>query len=376
VYSGVPEEEILSLSGFLDAKMKRRIFHLPLERYKERYTEWLRRAERRVFVREGFAYESIMPSTGKGVIEIQHGRVLDTFARPVWALNQVAELMAKSQTGQIAYFSDFYTPGLDALAYAGTNLTLCSFLWAQTFDQYDFTTEMMSWMRPWEVMAFDIYHHVFVAHSMLKELIVAAIPTAEAKIHVVGLPFSTKIVRKKLDPKEVPNEKYDVVYSSRWDKEKNPNLFLDLVAARDDLRFVVCTGHADLRGSDSQAIHRAKRMVAERKNLTVLVGCSKGRYYAVLSRSKVQFNCALQDWVSFTLLEALSFGCSPLYPNFRSFPDTLHYYPDALYVPFDAEDALGKLDNLLTKPFPKSLAAEILAHHSTALNRAAKIMLT
>lgn len=354
-----------------------KLYHLPLEPYRQRYTEWLHKVERRDFKKSGFNYTPIRPgsASAKAVIDIQSGRVLDTMNRPLWALEQIAGLISQAVTSPgVAYFSDFYTPGLDAIPYSGCKLDIGAFLWAQTFDQYDFTTQHISWMRPWEVMAFDIYNFVFVAHDLLRELIVSAIPSAHGKLHTVGLPFSTKIVRKQLDMKEVPNEKYDVAYTSRWDQEKNPNFFLDLVAAREDLQFVVCTGHADLRGSDQKAVDRAKRMAAERSNLTILTGCTKGRYYAVLSRTKVQFNSALQDWISFTLLEALAFGCSPLYPNFRSFPDTLQYYEPSLYTPFDSRSALDKLDDLLTNPFPRQLTSSILSYHNGTMKRVAKIL--
>ena len=90
----------------------------------------------------------------------------------------------------------------------------------------------------------------------------------------------------------------------------------------------------------------------------------------MLSQSKVQFNCALQDWVSFTLLEALTFGCAPLYPMHRSFPETLQFAEDYLYAPFSLESANAKLDYILSHPKAHSpLAASVLEYHDDTLNQ-------
>ncbi len=62
---------------------------------------------------------------------------------------------------------------------------------------------------------------------------------------------------------------------------------------------------------------------------------TKQNYYQILDESKVQFNCADQDWVSFTLLEAVTFGCHPVYPDFRSFPEV--FTPNPRYVRSDAD---------------------------------------
>lgn len=58
---------------------------------------------------------------------------------------------------------------------------------------------------------------------------------------------------------------------------------------------------------------------------------SKSQYYHWLARAKIQLSTSLQDWVSFCLLEAVTFNCYPLYPNFRSFPEAFGPLADQLY---------------------------------------------
>ena len=66
--------------------------------------------------------------------------------------------------------------------------------------------------------------------------------------------------------------------------------------------------------------------------------------------SKVQFNTADQDFVAITLLEAAVAGCYPLYPYFRSFPETLRYSQDYTYNRLDIYDASKKIQNIMHSP--------------------------
>jgi hypothetical protein len=358
--------------------MKQSLIHLPLERYKQRYTEFLADWEKESFSKT-FEVSQLEPPEANVVLDIKTGSVLDSIARPCYAMAQITQLLtgvAAPDLGRI-YCSDFYTPGLDALAYSGRRFHASAFLWAQTFDQFDFTArDHMAWMRPWEVMAFEIYDHVFVASSLLADLIITALPAYAHKVHVVGLPFNSDHVLKQWDQSFNKGVGHiDCVYSSRWDKEKDPNFFLDVVETCRDYTFAICTGWPDVRGNDRQAIERL-RVLRERgqPNLQVFTGCTKGQYYAVLAESEVQFNCARQDWVSFTLLEALVFGCSPLYPNFRSFPEALMGRQEFMYRPNDLEDACRKLQKLINSPEEEFPAQDVLDYHNHTLDRIAAII--
>jgi hypothetical protein len=54
--------------------------------------------------------------------------------------------------------------------------------------------------------------------------------------------------------------------------------------------------------------------------------------------------------VSNTVSEADTLGCNVLYPAYRSFPETFANDPERLYVPWSLDDAITKLDLLLTAP--------------------------
>lgn len=348
--------------------------YIPLESYKARYTEllscpggWAEAA----FAARFTKVVPIRPKSKEEDLVITNGRVLDSRNRPKWALKQMGILadMPYSDMGKI-YFDDFFTPGLEALPYFGAKFQAYAFCWAQTFDMYDFTFPMSNWMRPYEVMAYGIYNKVFVACEELKDLITACSSEMGARTHVVGLPFNSKNVATLRDPAyECPE--YDVVFTSRLDEEKQPDFFLDLVRTT-GVKAAICTGHSELRG-DAIAVQKAKSM-AEHGKLDIHLNMTKGQYYAVLAKSHVQFNCALQDWVSYTLLEALTYGCVPLYPNFRSFPAALDYAEGNLYRPFDLDDAAAKLQALLDQRRQFNFADQILVTHDSTLSRIADMM--
>jgi hypothetical protein len=145
-----------------------------------------------------------------------------------------------------------------------------------------------------------------------------------------------------------------VVFSSRWDQEKQPDFYMDLIEAyyashpNHNTEFVICSG-GNLKSNNQSYMSRTRKF-EEKGWLTVYENLEKNAYYNILNDSRVVFNCALQDWVSNTVSEADSLGCNVLFPAYRSFPETFSNDHTRLYVPWSIEDALAKLEKLLAKP--------------------------
>lgn len=349
---------------------------LPLESYPNRYTADLREWESAAFS-EAFQVVKMVPNIPVKQ-QIVSGSVLDRVGRASYGLGQIQELIGTphSDLGTI-YCSDFYTPGLDALAYSGKKFKAFSFCWAQSFDGYDFTAkpELIRWMRPWELMALGggLYSGVFVANTMLADLIYTALPMLPTPIHVVGLPYNSRAVYAKYI-QTPPLKAYDLAFAGRWDHEKQPEMFLDVVE-QGQFNAVVCCGLPELRGTSSAAIERAKRM-AEAGDLTILTNLPRRDYFNVLAASRCLFNCARQDWVSYTLLDALTVGTVPVYPNFRSFPETFGPFMEYLYPMNDVATAVTRVQSFLTRS-PASfnaLRSRVLTTHDGTLARIAEII--
>jgi glycosyltransferase involved in cell wall biosynthesis len=324
------------------------LFHLPLESYTTRYTELMSGPEGWSAKRLAphFDLNRIEPDDKTHVAVIQNGRVLDSVNRPLWALEQIKILLRESDGGAV-FLEDFFHPGVESLMYSGRQYNLYSFCWAQSFDRFDITREM-PWMRSYEAMMLSSARKTFVASPILQDLILCAFPSlTEREIPYVGLPFDVKAVRSLFDPEMEP-EPIQVVFSSRFDKEKQPNFFLDVVEMMPDVKFAICTGHTELKGNDYGAVARANALLDRAKNnLTLYKGVTKAEYYSVLKNAKVQFNCSLQDWVSFTLLESLTHGCLPCYPLYRDFAHVFAKCSHFCYDPFVQESACSHIAFLL-----------------------------
>jgi hypothetical protein len=144
-----------------------------------------------------------------------------------------------------------------------------------------------------------------------------------------------------------------VAFAARWDQEKQPGFYMDLIEMFHDqgpvgVEFCLYQG-GELRSNNPEYVARA-RDLESRGLLTIHEGLSKNQYYDLLNDTRVLFNCALQDWVSNTVSEADTLGCNVLYPAYRSFPETFADDPNRLYVPWSIDDAYHKLQNLLREP--------------------------
>lgn len=352
--------------------MPRKLWHLPLESYQARYTELLFQWEKAVF-EPRCSYREVIPpfSSGGG---LSGGEVLDAHFRSLWALEQISMLLKMAPDGGAVYLSDFFHPGIEALPYSRKPFEISAFCWAQSFDRYDFTAAMVNWMRAYEVMASMCMGAIFVAHPLLEELLIAAIPSVKEHTYVVGLPFNSKAVHNLAAAEKIRTDRpYHVAYTSRWDLEKVPSMFVELVRMRPDLQFVVCTGLPELAGTDHDSINRIQRLAREQKNVTILTDLTKSDYYAVLASTQVQLNTGLQDWISFTLLEALTFGCSPLYPMHRSFLEALMFQAEFMYIPNNLADLNRKLSWILAHP-RQFMGQPILDYHDKTLDRIAAII--
>ncbi len=375
------------------------LYYCPLESYKERYTMqwsapnrgWLERN----WIKAGIPYrriDSLSNSPFKPDITIKAGLVLDIAKRTDHCFSQIKRLITMAVAGEltdkdIIYFDDFWHLGIETLPYAFHQLGIApkmyAFCHAQSVDRYDFTHPMRGWMRNFEIGIGNILTGIFVNSNLLKELLVTAGIGSEKSVHVIGHIFCEEEVRERF-PKVRPNRYNRVVFSSRWDNEKNPLFFLNVVAEvlryRKDIEFVVCTSSDKLR-SNNPSLLSALQLALKKYplNLFLMEGLSKEGYYEQLLKAKVQINTSLQDWVSIALLEASVAGCYPIYPKFRSFPQVFRNNMMYMYSPFTPHAAAAKIVSVMGYPYmwnADSLKARAWIHeqHNSSWARMINVM--
>jgi glycosyltransferase involved in cell wall biosynthesis len=175
--------------------------------------------------------------------------------------------------------------------------------------------------------------------------------------NISGLAFGKIEVQGRVpSTKGFTERKKRIVFSARWDQEKQPDFYMDLIDEyykrypNNDVEFCICSG-GKLKSNNDSYMTRTQKM-QETGSLTIYEDLEKNEYYNILADSRVVFNCALQDWVSNTVSEADALGCNVLYPAYRSFPETFANDHERLYIPWSIEDAITKLQKLLEQPHP------------------------
>lgn len=340
----------------------KRLFYLPCEAYGSRWTEFVSKPDG-MFERQcrDLGIQVLPIRLDSELRTVKSGVVLNTVERCKWAFFQtqviVERLFEKGMTDDdVIYIEDFFHPGMEMLPYAmdlaGIHPKIYSFCHAQSVDPNDFTARMKPWMRGFEKAWANCQAGIFVAAPELRDMLLHADVGSVNNVFVSGTVFDSRVLLEVCPVlKNVSREKA-VVFSSRWDTEKNPGTFCNLaqrvLAERNDVSFLVLSGLPRITSNNQNLLTQLQAMVdLYPSQFKVITNLSKKKYYETLQLSSVQFNCASQDFVSYTLLEAAVYGMHPLYPNYLTFPAALNFSNKNLYRNFDVQDAKEKLYALL-----------------------------
>jgi hypothetical protein len=367
----------------------RKLFYMGLEPYKARYTLQLQHWNTTVFDRRGIDYVVVPGETLSNDQSIVTGQVLDAHGRTYFGMSQLMNLVRMMKAGEcthedVIYFEDMFQPGIESLPYIMDQIPVhlrprifvrCL---AQSIDPDDFVHVwgMSVWMGHYEKMVDSFVDGVLATNEeMVMHMKIAG---WKAPIYnISGLAFGKAEVQSRVSSIKLWSErKSRVVFSARWDQEKQPDFYMDLIEAwhtrhpNMNVEFAVCSG-GKLKSNSESYMQRTRDLQAAGK-LVIYEDLEKNDYYNIVNDSRVVFNCALQDWVSNTVSEADALGCNVLYPAYRSFPETFANDHSRLYVPWSIEDALNKLEILLTWQHPRQ--GQISDRNDGTIDRVLDIM--
>ena len=349
----------------------RKLYYMGLEPYKARYTLQLQDWNTTVFDRRGINYVVVSGETLGNDQAIVTGQVLDAHGRTYFGMSQLMNLIKMMKQGElnnedVIYFEDMFQPGIESLPYILNQIpdTLRPRIFvrclAQSIDPDDFVHVwgMSEFMGHYEKMVDSFVDGILATNEeMVMHMKIAG---WKAPIYnISGLAFGKSEVQGRVASiKPFNKRKNRVVFSARWDQEKQPDFYMDLIEQWynkeypnhpiDSIEFCVCSG-GKLKSNSESYMQRTRDLQAAGK-LTIYEDLEKNDYYNIVNESRVVFNCALQDWVSNTVSEADALGCNVLYPAYRSFPETFANDPDRLYIPWSIDNAIGKLRRLLQEP--------------------------
>ena len=347
----------------------RKLFYMGLEPYEGRYTLQLQQWNEAVFQRRGIDYVIVPGATIDNTKAISVGQVLDAHGRSYFGMSQMMNLVQMMRQGDVTnedviYFEDMFQPGIESLPYifdqipADQRPRVFVRCLAQSIDPDDFVHVwgMEKWMGLYEQMVNEFVDGVLATNEeMVAHMRIAG--WRAPLYNISGLAFGKDEVRSRVNNNIKPWDQRSrrVVFAARFDQEKQPDFYMDLIEAwhRNNMpatEFAVLSG-GPLRSNNPKYLERAAQLEA-RGMLKIYKDLKKNNYYDIVNDSRVLFNCALQDWVSNTVSEADALGCNVLYPAYRSFPETFANDHTRMYVPWSQQDAFDKLTGLLDTPHP------------------------
>ena len=338
-----------------------------LEPYEGRYTLQLTDWTERAYKKRGVDYVIVPGTTIDDSKAIVTGQVLDAHGRSYFGMSQMMNLVQMMKSGEITsrdaiFFEDMFQPGIESLPYILMQTPeefrpkIYLRCLAQAIDPDDFVHVwgMSKWMSLYEEMCNEIPNVTILASN---EEMVAHMRIANWKApiyNISGLSFGKQEVQERVKQKKFIERKQRVVFGARWDQEKQPQFFMDLAQAykekHPETEFAICSG-GPLRSNNQYYVDEARHLAKEGV-ITINENLKKNDYYNILADSRVLFNCALQDWTSNTVSEADSLGCNVLFPAYRSFPEVFANDHTRMYIPWSQQDAMDKLEVLLSKPSP------------------------
>jgi glycosyltransferase involved in cell wall biosynthesis len=293
--------------------------------------------------------------------QIKVGAVLDAVGRGKFAMSQCSNFLDmlnrdEVSNGDVIFLQDYWHPGIESILYAldlyGIKVEIYAMLHAQSVDEYDFTWPMRKWMRGFELGLDKRMTGIFVGSTIHRDQLREA--GFEAPIHVVSLPLHKELTLAKypeynaLSPRE-----NKIVYSSRFDKEKNPFFMMKVAESflndNQDYVWHVTTSGKSFKSMVPGVIEAMEELAKRQPRFKLLSNLSKEEYYRELATARIQFNSSLQDYVSWTVLESTCFGCDVVFPNFRSFPEFIP--TNRMYSPFSVVDAVQVLDRVCNNDY-------------------------
>lgn len=371
----------------------RKLFYMGLEPYNARYTLQLTDWNVEVFKRRGIDFIVVPGETLDASKQIVTGQVLDAHGRSYFSMSQMMNLVKMMREGEVTsedviFFEDMFQPGFESLPYILDQVDkdmrprIYVRCLAQTVDPDDFVHVwgMYPWMSLYEKMVSSAVDGVLAS----SEEMVAHIKVAGWEVpvyNISGLAFGKDEVRRRVldsgqELKPFDERHMRVAFSARWDQEKQPDFYMDLIEEwfkRDPdsgVEFAVFSG-GELRSNNSSYMKRTRKLEKQGK-LKVYENLDKNVYYLMLNDTRVVFNCALQDWVSNTVSEADALGCNVLFPAYRSFPETFANDHERLYIPWSIDDAIEKMHKLLTVQHPN--VGKISDHTDGTVDRICDIL--
>ena len=194
---------------------------------------------------------------------------------------------------------------------------------------------------------------------------------AKSKINYVGLDFS--YIDQVLSsgplphlPKKDPTKGPTLLWSHRWEHDKNPVLFQELLDylenQNQDFQLI-------LLGADGNASSIKEDITDRYKNQVLYSGFAETRedYYKLIKMADLLPVTSIHDFYGLSVLEAVYLGVTPLLPHNRVYEEFISSvtYPSIYYSEKSNKDLFFKLSELMANPSFNLSTTFLNNHHCT-----------
>lgn len=234
--------------------------------------------------------------------------------------------------GDILFFADAWCPAIPMIKFhaycSGINIKMFGIFHSSVYTPGDFLYEGRFWSGPLEAhIVDDCLDGVFVAteygvHSLMQNPSLCVLP--DHVVHATGLPP----VYAPAGVEPVVNEKPTVIFAHRWAADKQPQKFLALAAAfqqlfpDDPVTFKV--------------LHPVPIDFGSLPSNVETVFCEQREtYWAHAMAADVTASTALLETYGYSILDAVLYGALPFVPNVACYP----YLYDQRFI-YDAQQPI------------------------------------
>lgn len=362
----------------------KKMFLVPIEPLKERYTEQWYRNIPEFFKKE---YE-VINIDGESLIDyVKDGTFLDINSTIFYKSEQLKKISKlffdkKVNDDDIFFIYDLEFWGIEALKYLADlqniKIKIYGFLHAASYTKEDFIEKCSDYGKYYELGWLKICDGIFVGtqyhkDAVIERRIILYVKKDEQndfinKIFVTGNPLFKEdyFLNKKIEKKK------QLIISNRFDWEKRPNLSLDfaiiLKEKIPDLNIVICTSRPKFKSNKKWLIDYAR--VLEKNNvIKIYENLSKQEYHELLAESKIMLSNTIEENFGYCVIESCIFNTYPLCENKFSHTELLENDNRLLFN--DLDEIVDKVENLLKSDFDVSKYAN---KYYNSLNEIYKII--
>jgi len=318
------------------------MFVLPIEPLTERYSDYWWS-----LIPEGFKQlgNEVVVIEGKQLTStVIKGTVLDTYGTNYVKSTQIQEVCqlfqdGKVNNGDVFFVCDIWFPGVEAIRYmadlSGIKVKIFGIWHAGSITIEDFMEPHHQWAKYFELGFLNMCDGVFVGseysrEAILNKLLPYVLNDMEAKmiadkIHATGLPMNF-VQLNTIKTEKKPR----IIFPSRFDIEKRPNVFLDMIEVIlsqnyipmiNGLEFMFCTGRSRIRSNEPWLIEKYKFLeeiipsLYPNVSLRFEYNLNKEQYYTLLSEATCMVSCTVDETFGYCVAEACAVGTVPIVPK-------------------------------------------------------------